>query len=281
MKKQRGFIQIPILIAIIAGVLVLGGISYGVRQSQNHKEEGQKAAENIPMETFPKVTKDIDVSSKKSDKTTHPTSPTVILDKTDKSVYSTNKNSGTSESGTTNGTVSIDSNKIIHKTFVIHAVQPYQATYELKIDIPESTYNYYRQDSKLGRRFDATKNVASWATINEPILKHISDELRNLEKRDPRFPFLNSVFEVTKTIKYVSDYSKNDSGEYWNYPIETLVEGKGDCEDMAFLTAGILGSIGWDVLLAGLPGHMAMALEMPDVVIKLWGQTNYIPYEYY
>ena len=38
MKNQRGFIQIPILIAIIAGVLVFGGASYvGVKQYQNHQ----------------------------------------------------------------------------------------------------------------------------------------------------------------------------------------------------------------------------------------------------
>ena len=40
MKNQRGFIQIPILIAIIAGVLVLSGAGYvGVKQYQNHKTE--------------------------------------------------------------------------------------------------------------------------------------------------------------------------------------------------------------------------------------------------
>ena len=33
MKNQRGFIQIPILIAIIVGVLVVGGAGYvGVKQ---------------------------------------------------------------------------------------------------------------------------------------------------------------------------------------------------------------------------------------------------------
>ncbi|OHA40012.1 MAG: hypothetical protein A3G59_02840 [Candidatus Taylorbacteria bacterium RIFCSPLOWO2_12_FULL_47_20] len=43
MKNQRGFIQIPILIAIIAGVLVLSGAGYvGVRQYQNYQTETAK-----------------------------------------------------------------------------------------------------------------------------------------------------------------------------------------------------------------------------------------------
>ena len=40
MKNQKGFIQISILIAIIAGVLILGGGGYlGVKQYQNYKSE--------------------------------------------------------------------------------------------------------------------------------------------------------------------------------------------------------------------------------------------------
>ncbi|MBI3335068.1 MAG: hypothetical protein HY001_01040 [Candidatus Portnoybacteria bacterium] len=40
MKDQKGFIQIPLLIAIIAGVLVLGGAGYfGVKQYQNYQTE--------------------------------------------------------------------------------------------------------------------------------------------------------------------------------------------------------------------------------------------------
>lgn len=40
MKNQKGFIQIPFLIAIIAGVLVLGGGGYlGIRQYQNNQAE--------------------------------------------------------------------------------------------------------------------------------------------------------------------------------------------------------------------------------------------------
>ncbi len=39
MNNQKGFIQIPLLIAIIAGVLVLGGGYLGVKQYQNYQAE--------------------------------------------------------------------------------------------------------------------------------------------------------------------------------------------------------------------------------------------------
>src|SRR3989338_3194230 len=43
MEKQKGFIQIPLLVAIIAGVLVFGGTGYvGVKQYQNHQIEVER-----------------------------------------------------------------------------------------------------------------------------------------------------------------------------------------------------------------------------------------------
>lgn len=40
MKSRKGFIQIPILIAIIVGVIVVGGAGYvGVKQYRGHKVE--------------------------------------------------------------------------------------------------------------------------------------------------------------------------------------------------------------------------------------------------
>ena len=50
MKNQQGFIQIPILIAIIVGVLILGGASYfGVKQYQNYQAQ-QKSLETAQQE---------------------------------------------------------------------------------------------------------------------------------------------------------------------------------------------------------------------------------------
>ena len=46
MRNQKGFIQIPLLIAIIAGVLVLSGTSYfGVKQYQNYQIQKVKEIE--------------------------------------------------------------------------------------------------------------------------------------------------------------------------------------------------------------------------------------------
>jgi len=59
MKNQRGFIQIPILIAIIVGVLVVGGAGYvGVKQYQSHQlknPQNEVAKENNQSTSTPEL----------------------------------------------------------------------------------------------------------------------------------------------------------------------------------------------------------------------------------
>ena len=46
MKNQKGFIQIPLLVAIIAGILILGGVGYfGVKQYENNQVQKTKEIE--------------------------------------------------------------------------------------------------------------------------------------------------------------------------------------------------------------------------------------------
>lgn len=60
---------------------------------------------------------------------------------------------------------------------------------------------------------------------------------------------------VQQTVTYTSDV-----GEYPRYPIETLVEGKGDCEDVAILAAALLQCMGYQSALMYLPGHAALGV---------------------
>jgi hypothetical protein len=53
-----------------------------------------------------------------------------------------------------------------------------------------------------------------------------------------------------------------NNGEYPKYPVETLVDGKGDCEDTSILAAAILDLMGYDVVLLRYSDHMALGIEM-------------------
>jgi hypothetical protein len=67
---------------------------------------------------------------------------------------------------------------------------------------------------------------------------------------------------VQQSIRYVSDGVSRDRQliEYPKYPIETLMEQKGDCEDQAILAASLLNYMGCEVALLILPTHVALGI---------------------
>ena len=65
---------------------------------------------------------------------------------------------------------------------------------------------------------------------------------------------------VQQAIPYKKD-PYNNGWDYPKYPIETLIEQGGDCEDKATLLVVLLKTFGFDAVLVSLPGHMAAAIN--------------------
>ncbi|HEX3012335.1 MAG TPA: transglutaminase-like domain-containing protein, partial [Syntrophomonadaceae bacterium] len=65
-----------------------------------------------------------------------------------------------------------------------------------------------------------------------------------------------------QSFPYVSDSISTPSDEYPRYPVETLLQKEGDCEDTAILTAVLLNELGYGSALLYLPdqGHMAVGI---------------------
>ena len=72
---------------------------------------------------------------------------------------------------------------------------------------------------------------------------------------------LRNVVSFVQSLRYVTDLESTGADDYVRFPVETLVDGEGDCEDLAILAAAILHEMGYDVMLALLPDHMALALN--------------------
>lgn len=74
-------------------------------------------------------------------------------------------------------------------------------------------------------------------------------------------------------------YESDGKYEYPRYPVETLVEQKGDCEDTAILLAAMLRSLGYKVVLLSPEGHMGVGLSvggsLPGVGVEFGGDHYY------
>lgn len=69
---------------------------------------------------------------------------------------------------------------------------------------------------------------------------------------------------ILDNIEY--DWDEYDSGrEYWRYPLQTLIEKTGDCEDTSILLAAILDAAGYDSGIILLPGHAMCAVTTTDI----------------
>jgi predicted transglutaminase-like cysteine proteinase len=77
---------------------------------------------------------------------------------------------------------------------------------------------------------------------------------------------INFVASFVQSIEYKNDDPENSSYEYPRYPLETLKEKRGDCEDKAILTASLLHDLGYNVSLLRLPQHMAVGVQLKNTI---------------
>lgn len=72
---------------------------------------------------------------------------------------------------------------------------------------------------------------------------------------------------VREAISYGEDVCPNGSSndfEYPRFPVETLVDGVGDCEDTAVLLAALLNELDVNVSLLRMPNHMAVGVSLSE-----------------
>ena len=72
---------------------------------------------------------------------------------------------------------------------------------------------------------------------------------------------------VQSNIVYESDEVSKKEVEYWRFPVETLVDKQGDCEDTSVLFASIMGALGYDTVLLYYileedVGHLAVGIHL-------------------
>ncbi len=126
------------------------------------------------------------------------------------------------------------------------------------IDLNVHAYQYYKSLSKRRPNQEFAAEHASY-----PYFVQLAATL-DVDARQLRFTGWDLVGYLTafvqQAIPYVND-PYNDGWDYPKYPIETLFEQGGDCEDVAALLVVLLTTFGFDAVLVSLPGHMAAAVE--------------------
>jgi len=159
------------------------------------------------------------------------------------------------------GWMSVNATPVVERTFTWYT-NGHKAT--ITLDIPRDLYDYYQSQPHPATVNSAT--VSSYA-INErdrQFLHTLVNRLKDasdFKSYGARNDYRNVVAFV-QSIEYAddSDTVTGQQTEYWKYPVETLADGNGDCEDTAILTAALLKEMGYDVAVVLLPEHAAVAV---------------------
>ena len=94
--------------------------------------------------------------------------------------------------------------------------------------------------------------MAAFVSLKERIILDLADELKIYADSEN----YNLIDEVNFYLKFVQNaityrFDNETMGceEYWKFPVETLVDQTGDCEDTSVLLASIMDRLGFDVAL--------------------------------
>ena len=85
----------------------------------------------------------------------------------------------------------------------------------------------------------------------------------------------NYILSFVQSISYKKDREMTRSrGEFPKFPVETIVEGWGDCEDTSILYAALMKAAGYDVVLLKIGEHMAVGVAFSKPI-----HGAYVPYK--
>ena len=144
-------------------------------------------------------------------------------------------------------------------------------------EIPKETYEYF---SDRHRTSDYSEYVANpsddeWMRILADLF---SDEAKD-EGWD-EFKTVSFVLSFVQSMPYTSDELTAGYDEYPRYPVETLVDKGGDCEDTSILFASIARGMGYGVVLLKLEedNHMAVGVRISEDIVSNWGRDYPLTY---
>jgi uncharacterized repeat protein (TIGR02543 family) len=133
---------------------------------------------------------------------------------------------------------------------------------------------YYNALSSPLPRNNGYSTIGSYVTYNDPMIRSLALSLKSTDTGMNDLALANFILKFVQSIPYEYDSAGKGVADYWKLPAETLWEGKGDCEDHAFLYASLLKALGYKVVLHYIycyengkfvGAHMALGVALVNV----------------
>lgn len=133
-----------------------------------------------------------------------------------------------------------------------------------EMNLPRSLGEYY------DNRYSRSRNYSTYITdaYGKPYIRDFTNEFERMANENDlnEAETVNLVIRFVQQMKYTKDDVSTGFDQYSQYPVETLIEQGGDCEDTAILLSAFLSQMGYGCILLYMPdteptAHMAMGVK--------------------
>lgn len=125
--------------------------------------------------------------------------------------------------------------------------------YQLDLELPWESYDFYHRVGRVYGQY----GVYSYEHPAHAVVPELVARLQDIaqDRCLSEWGLVRLVVAFVQHLRYQAE-----PGEYPKYPLETLGDRGGDCEDLSILAAAIFRELGFATKLINPPGHMALAL---------------------
>jgi len=147
-------------------------------------------------------------------------------------------------------------------------------TYRWEVPIPAELLEYYRRKPRTRDYSEYVKD-----SHDDQYLASLCSKLSQADAASDWSGKIDFVLAFVQSLKYAPDETLGYD-EYPRYPIETLVDEGGDCEDTSILFAAIVRELGYGCVLLRFDEsrHMAAGVRISSDVIADWRKGYALTY---
>ncbi len=178
----------------------------------------------------------------------------------------------------THSTISTTTQPPVGNVYDIHQEWSYGGSdWFYDVQIPVQTYEYF---SGKPRSSDYGEYVDN--PDDDSYMEELAGQLENAawDEGWEAFETVSFTLAFVQSWPYTSDSVTTPYDEYPRYPVETLVDDGGDCEDTSILFSSIVRGMGYGTVLLHLEDdrHMAAGVKVTQELVDTWNQPYSLTY---
>ena len=154
-----------------------------------------------------------------------------------------------------------------------------KGTWTYDMDIPKSAYEYYKTVDRK-----KIHNYSYYVTdpTDDEYLAGLAAKFKEAAEKEnySDLDMVKNIIFFVQSLQYVDDKVGTGYDEYPKFPLETLADEGGDCEDSAILLASLLRELGYGTVLIQFKDHMAVGVKGEDSILGSYYEVDGSRYYY-